>query len=189
VFSKGLLYVISGPMFAGKTSELLRFYDRTIYGNQRSILVKPSLDNRYSDCEVSTHDSKKRESFVLNNIEDLSSIIEKEHPENVFIDEAQFFSTKILKIVDELRKSGINVYCSLLNQTSEGKAFPFLDKKENVGELLVMADHVKTLNAVCPVCGKNATKTFKLESSGQEVDVGGSNKYEPRCYEHWEPKK
>ena len=88
-----------------------------------------------------------------------------------------------------MRKSGLNVYCSLLNQTSEGKAFPFLDKKENVGSLLVMADHVETLNAVCPICGRNATKTYKLESSGQEVDVGGSNKYEPRCYEHWEPKK
>ena len=60
MFSKGLLYVISGPMFAGKTSELLRLYDRSIYGNQKSILVKPSLDNRYSDNEIATHDCKKR---------------------------------------------------------------------------------------------------------------------------------
>lgn len=73
-------------------------------------------------------------------------------------------------------------------KTSEGKAFPFSDKKNNVGSLLAMADDIKTLTAVCPICEKNATKTYKLESSGKEVDVGGSNKYEPRCYKHWTPK-
>jgi len=189
MYSKGLLWVISGPMFAGKTSELIRLYDRTIYANQKSVIVKPSLDNRYSDNEVATHDNKKRESFIITNIEELSSIVEKESPENVFVDEAQFFSSKIISVISDLRKIGINVYCSLLNQTSEGKAFPFLDKREDVSVLLVNADHIETLTAVCPVCGRNATKTYKIESSGNEVDVGGSNKYEPRCYEHWEPRK
>lgn len=188
-YSKGLLWVISGPMFAGKTSELIRLYDRTFYANQKSIIIKPSLDNRYSDSEVSTHDNRTRKSFILNDIEELKEIVSKELPENVFIDEAQFFSSKIVNIIDDLRKLGINVYCSLLNQTSEGKAFPFMDKKVDVGALLVKADHIDTLTAVCPVCGKNATKTYKIESSGNEVEVGGSNKYEPRCYEHWEPKK
>ncbi len=188
-YSKGLLWVISGPMFAGKTSELIRLYDRTIFANQKSIIVKPSLDNRYSDSEVATHDNRTRKSFIVNNIEELNEIVAKELPENVFIDEAQFFSSKILNVIDDLRKLGINVYCSLLNQTSEGHAFPFMDKKQDVSSLLVKADHIETFSAVCPVCGKNATKTYKIESSGNEVDVGGSNKYEPRCYEHWEPKK
>ena len=189
-YSKGLLLVISGPMFAGKTSELIRLYDRTIYANQKSIIIKPSLDNRYSsDCEVSTHDNKSRKSFILNNIEELQNIVAKELPENVFIDEAQFFSSNILTVIDDLRKLGINVYVSTLNQTSEGKAFPFTDKKDTVANLLVKADHIETFSAVCPICGKNATKSLKIASSGTEVDVGGSNKYEPRCYEHWEPKK
>jgi len=188
-YSKGLLWVVSGPMFAGKTSELIRLYDRTTYANQKSIIIKPSLDNRYSDSEVATHDNRTRKSFILNNIEELKEIVAKELPENVFIDEAQFFSSKILNVAEDLRKLGINVYCSLLNQTSEGKAFPFMDRKDTVATLLVKADHIETFSAVCPLCGKHATKTFKTESSGQEVDVGGSNKYEPRCYEHWEPKK
>ena len=189
-YAKGLLWVISGPMFAGKTSELIRLYDRTIYANQKSIIVKPSLDNRYSsDNEVATHDNRTRKSFILNNIEELTAIITTEMPENIFIDEAQFFSSNILHVIDDLRKLGINVYCSMLNQTSEGHAFPFIDKKQDVSALLVKADHIETFSAVCPICGRNATKSLKIDNSGNEVDIGGSNKYEPRCYEHWEPKK
>ena len=188
-FAKGLLWVISGPMFAGKTSELIRLYDRTIFANQKSIIVKPMLDNRYSNEGISTHDNRTRKSYVLLNIEELNEIVSLEKPDNVFIDEAQFFTSKVLNVIDDLRKIGINVYVSLLNQTSEGIPFPFIDKKEDVGTLLAKADYIETFTAICPVCGRFATKSFKLESTGQEIDVGGSNKYEPRCFEHWEPRR
>jgi len=188
-YSKGLLWVISGPMFAGKTSELIRLYDRTTYANQKSIIVKPMLDNRYSNTDVSTHDNRTRKSYVLLNIEELNEVVGLEKPDNVFIDEAQFFNSKVLNVIDDLRKESINVYVSVLNQTSEGHPFPFMDKKADVGTLLAKADYINTFTAICPICGKFATKTFKIEATGHEVDVGGSNKYEPRCFEHWKPKK
>lgn len=189
MYSKGLLWVISGPMFSGKTSELIRLYDRSIFGKTKSIIVKPVLDTRFSDTHVATHDNKIKKSRLLKEIEELQEIVNLEKPDNVFIDEAQFFSSKILEVIEGLRKSGLNIYVAVLNQTSEGNAFPFIDKKADIGALLAMADYIETFTAVCPVCGKNATKTYKTELSGKEVDVGGSDKYEPRCFEHWEPRK
>ncbi len=189
MFAKGLLYVISGPMFAGKTSELIRLYDRSVFGNMKSVLIKPKMDNRYSESDIITHDNRLRKSYNISNVEELNDILALEKPDNIFIDEAQFFASNIVEKIDSVRKQGINVYVSLLNQTSEGKAFPFMDKILDIGTLLANADYIETFTAVCPICGKNATKSYKLEASGNEVDIGGKNKYEPRCFEHWEPRK
>ncbi len=189
MFSKGLLHIISGPMFSGKTSELIRLYDRSGFAKQKSIIIKPSIDLRYSKEKVSTHNQDMRLCYVLNNINELTTIIEKELPENVFIDEAQFFDSNILDFITNLRNKNINVYCAILNQTSEGNPFPFKDNDKDVGTLMALADNITILTAVCPVCGKFATKTYKRENSGKEVDVGSFDKYEPRCYEHWDPKK
>lgn len=189
MFAKGLLYVISGPMFAGKTSELIRLYDRSVFGNMKSVLIKPKLDTRYADNDIVTHDKRQRQSYSISNVDELDDILALEKPDNIFIDEAQFFSSNIVEKIDSIRKLGTNVYVSLLNQTSEGKAFPFMDKTLDIGTLLANADYIETFTAVCPICGKNATKSYKLESSGMEVDVGGKGKYQPRCFEHWEPRK
>jgi len=186
---KGNIISITGPMFSGKTTELLRIYTRTILAKQKSLIIKPIIDKRYSDKEVVSHDNIKRDAIVCKNINDSLKEINKINPNNIFIDEAQFFDSNILDFVETISNRNINIYLCFLNQTSEGKPFLFRDKKQDVGYLLAISDKIISLDAVCSKCGKPATKSFKLKSSGNEVDVGGVERYEPRCKDDWEPVK
>ena len=184
----GNIVVITGPMFAGKTTKLLSIYDELQIKGEKNILIKPKLDNRFSVDNVVTHDKKSSSAFSVNEIDEILSIIDKENPDNVFIDEIIFFKSDIVNFL--INKSNkINFFVSGLNQTSEGKPFPFIDKQKNFGDLLVYADEIIILNAKCVVCGKSANRTFKKTNSGNEIEIGGIEKYEPRCNKHWIPKK
>ena len=101
----------------------------------------------------------------------------------VCLDEIQFMATKdTLSSVEMWLRNGVNVIAAGLDQDSRGVPF------ETTSQLLGLADCVEKIKAICTVCGKPATKTYRIKASGSRVQVGSMGMYEPRCLEHWEPK-
>jgi len=182
---RGLLDVYAGPMYAGKTSKLLQRVLWLNHQTKKVLVIKPATDNRYSEDTITTHNQL---SYPCISITDFDEI--EEHfnimPYNydtVCLDEVQFMDTKSTREgVETWLRSGVNVVASGLDQDSRG--IPF----ETTSQLLGLADCIEKIKAVCTVCGKPATKTYRLKASGDRVQVGSMGMYEPRCLEHWEPK-
>ncbi len=183
--SRGLLDVYAGPMYAGKTSKLLQRVLWLNHQKKKVLVVKPAKDNRYSEDTITTHNQL---SYPCISITDFDEIEEHYNimPYNydtVCLDEVQFMDTKdTLAGVEIWLRAGVNVVASGLDQDSRG--IPF----ETTSQLLGLADCIEKIKAVCTVCGKPASKTYRLKASGERVQVGSMGMYEPRCLEHWQPK-
>lgn len=187
------LIIITGPMFSGKTTELQRLFSREEIAQRKSICFKPDMDQRYSqNGEVVNHNGQKEKAINAKDSNDLLNIVEKELSLsnqnksekliNVFIDEVQFFDSNIINVIEKLRNEyRINVFACGLNQTFEGKPFPFKDKKEHIGTLMALSDKVISLDAICNNCGKVATRTYRLGDSKDTVVIGGKDSYQARC--------
>lgn len=182
--------IITGPMFSGKTTELLRLYSREEIAKKKSILFKPLIDNRYSENKIVNHDGKAIPAIVVSKTHDIldniksyiSSEENKQNPlKNVFIDEVQFFDSDIIDAIKEITIVKIDVYVSGLNQTYTGDPFPFKDGKNHIGYLMAISDFIIHLDAVCNKCGKTATKTYRKGNSKETILVGGTDKYQARC--------
>lgn len=185
----GILTTIVGPMFSGKTTELLRIMDRELIAKRNSLLFKPELDNRYSKEDVLNHNGIGRKAIIAKDSKDLFDLFLQKNKEekviNIFIDEIQFFDSEILKIINNIKQLGINVYVCGLNQTYKGDPFPFKDNNNHIGSLMAISDYIISIDAVCNVCGNKATKTYRLGSDTETVIVGGSDKYQARCVSCW----
>jgi len=185
---EGLLEVITGPMFAGKTSELIKRIERQIFAKRKAALFKPSIDNRYSEDKVVAHNGLSYEAFVIPTTEEGVKMIyqktKKEEFEVIGIDEVQFFPMSIVEILNKLADEGIYVIASGLNLDFKGDAF------EVTKELLAMADNIIYLTAICSVCGREATRTQRLINGkpaprdSPRILVGGMEAYEARCRKH-----
>lgn len=185
----GILTTIVGPMFSGKTTELLRIMDRELIAKRNSLLFKPKIDNRYSEESVINHNGFGKEAVIAEDAQHILEVFSNINAEkkviNIFIDEIQFFASDILKIIEEIRQLGVNVYVSGLNQTYKGEPFPFKDNNNHIGYLMAISDYVISIDAVCNVCGNKATKTYRLGSDTETVIVGGPDKYQARCVNCW----
>ena len=180
----GKLYAIYGPMFAGKSTELLRYKRRAEIAGKHTIVFKPRIDNRYSEEEVVTHDGVRSDSIIAENSKDLLLVATQVAPTvtDVFIDEAQFFDSELPAVVKELMRLGMNVYVAGLNTDFRGEPFPVM------AELIARAHYVTRLFAVCKVCGSyEANMTQRLVNgkpaklSDPIILVGGEESYEARC--------
>jgi len=188
---KGVLYVITGCMFSGKTEELIRILRRQIIANRKKpksvVLFKPDIDNRYSTTHVVSHNNMSLEADLIP-WDRPELILEGINPDTgiVGIDEAQFFGPGIVKVVQKLMDFGIQVYVAGLKQDFRGDVFG------SMGELLIKADFIVMLSAVCDVCGEAATNTQRLiddqpaQWDSPQVLVGGTDSYGARCNTHHE---
>lgn len=186
----GKLTTITGPMFSGKTTELLRIYSREEIGKRKSLLFKPAMDNRYSESKVVNHDGRAIPANIVKTSEEIyqttMDYLESEENRasalvNVFIDEVQFFDSDILDVIKKLTNKEINVFTSGLNQTYLGDPFPFKDGKNHIGFLMAISDYVIHLDAVCNNCGEAATKTYRKGEQKETVIIGGTDLYQARC--------
>jgi len=184
----GFLEVITGPMFAGKTSELIKRIERQAFAKRKVALFKPSIDNRYSQSEVVAHNGLKYRAFVVptdeSGIEMIRETTLREFYEVIGVDEVQFFPVGIVEVLNELADRGVYVIAAGLNLDFKADPFPVMK------ELLVRADNIVYLTAVCTVCGRPATRSQRLidgkpaPRDSPVVLVGGSESYEARCREH-----
>ena len=182
---RGTLETIVGAMFAGKTSELLKRILWAKHQNKKIIVLKPSIDNRYSSKKIITHNDLSHECYPMTNWSNVLNEFEfdKNLVDVVFLDEIQFMDTSdTLKNVEEILNKGIDVVCAGLDQDSRGKPW------ETSSMLLGLSDKIVKIYSFCNVCGIEATKTFRKTEGGERTQVGAANIYEPRCLKHWEPR-
>ena len=182
---RGNLETIVGAMFAGKTSELLKRILWAKHQNKKIIVIKPSIDNRYSNEKIITHNDLSHECYSMSNWETTLKkfVFEKSKVDMVFLDEIQFMDTnETLKNVEDLLNKGIDVICAGLDQDSRGKPW------ETSSMLLGLSDKILKIYGFCNVCGIEATKTYRKTEGGERTQVGAANIYEPRCLKHWEPR-
>jgi thymidine kinase len=176
----GWIEVICGPMFAGKSEELIRRIRRIEYAKKKIVVFKPRIDNRYSDDEVVSHNKRKEKCVNISKSEEIYRYI-SDDVYAVAIDEIQFFDQGILNICQELASKGIRVICAGLDNDFRGEPFSIMP------QLLCMAEYVTKLTAICTQCGANATRTQRIVNGmpayydDPTIIVGASETYEPRC--------
>ena len=182
---RGNLETIVGAMFAGKTSELLKRILWAKHQNKKIIVIKPSIDDRYSNEKIITHNDLSHECYAMTDWETTLEkfIFEKNEVDMVFLDEIQFMDMKdTLSNVEIILNKGIDVVCAGLDQDSRGKPW------ETSSMLLGLSDKIVKIYGFCNVCGLEATKTYRKKLGGERTQVGAANIYEPRCLKHWEPR-
>ena len=173
--------VYCGPMFSSKTSRLLMELEKFKYQHVSTLVFKPKIDSRYSELEIVTHGGWKHDAICVSEGSDiLEYLSEKDvEPQVIAVDEA-FMIPGIAHTLTFLYQNGFNIVVSTLDMASNGKPFP------EVMQILPWATRIKKCTAICTVCGKDAHYTYKKLVGGDEfaVSVGGSELYEPRCFEH-----
>ncbi len=179
-YRKGFLEVICGCMFAGKTEELIRRIKVFEFAKKKVLIIKPAIDDRYSNTAVVSHAGSSVESIVVKEAGEILNYV-TDDTEVVAIDEVQFFDRDIIAVIDELCARGKRVMAAGLDTNFRGEPFG------PMGELITTAEFVTKLTAVCSVCGAPATRTQRIVN-GQPADyneatilVGASESYEPRC--------
>jgi thymidine kinase len=176
----GAIEVVCGPMFSGKTEELIRRVKRAQIARQKVQIFKPSLDTRYHETDVVSHSSLQVEAVpILDAVDILRKLLDSTRV--VAIDEVQFLDETVVRVVTKLARRGIRVICAGLDQDYRGRPFGPMPA------LLAIADKVDKVQAVCTVCGMPATKTYRKDLlDTQQVIVGEADKYEARCRAHVE---
>lgn len=172
---KMTLTVIGGGMFAEKTTELQRRGRRLKRAGKRVAYFKPAMDTRYSENEIVTHDGAKVGAININENAPLQ-LTSREYFENydVFlIDEVQFFHSHIMTAIETLLREGKTVIVAGLDLDFKGQ--PFF----KMGALMLMAENVVKLHAVCSECGDDAWVSHK-ENNGQRIQLG-TDEYTPMC--------
>jgi thymidine kinase len=179
----GVLEVITGPMFSGKSEELIRRLKRARIARQRVACYKPDIDLRYHRAAIASHSSQTHEAVPIASVEELRAILypQLDEVEVVGIDEVQFLSPEIIPVALDLVALGKRVLLAGLDTTFANEPFG------PVPNLMALADEVTKLSAVCMVCGAPAIHTQRLGQSQELVVVGAAGLYEARCRTHFEP--
>jgi thymidine kinase len=173
----GRIEVITGPMFSGKSEELIRRLKRAQIAKRRVACFKPDLDVRYNRNAIASHSAQTLDALTVVNVEELKAVLMPmaDVVEVVGIDEAQFFDESLVPLTNELVRIGHRVILAGLDTTFTGEPFPPMP------ELLAIADEVIKLSAVCMQCGAPAVHTQRLGSNQSLVLVGAAGVYEARC--------
>ena len=177
---KGWVEVITGPMFAGKTEELIRRVKRMDYAKKNYIIFKPVIDNRYSVDEVVSHSKKKASAINIQHGSEIKRHLKK-NTQAIVIDEVQFFDESLIDYVQGFADDGYRVICAGLD--TDFKAEPFIV----TSKLLGIAEDVTKLNAICMKCGGLATRTQRIIDGlpayydDPVILVGANDSYEARC--------
>jgi thymidine kinase len=170
---RGSIELITGSMFSGKTEELIRRLRRAQFAGLRVEIFKPSLDKRYSETRVVSHDEKSINSTPVDNA---SSILLLSGDVDVIgIDEAQFFDNSIVDVCNSLADSGIRVLVAGLDMDFMGKPFGPMPA------LLAIAEYVTKVHAICMRCGNLAQYSHRKSDEAQVVLLGEKDIYEPLC--------
>jgi thymidine kinase len=173
----GVLEVITGPMFSGKSEELIRRLKRARIARQRVACFKPDIDLRYHRTAIASHSSQTHEACTVANVEclreELAPLLHE--VEVIGIDEAQFFDDAIVPLAVELVHLGKRILIAGLDTTFNAEPFG------PIPALMAIADEVTKLSAVCMVCGAPAVHTQRLGQSQELVVVGAAGLYEARC--------
>ncbi|GAB2458378.1 thymidine kinase [Xylanimonas ulmi] len=180
----GRIEVVAGPMFAGKSEELVRRVRRTRLAGRGVVVVNHVLDVRAGGGKVASHSGLELPSATASGAAEIPGLLEP-GTELVAIDEAQFFGAELVDVVVGLADAGLVVVVAGLCVTFDGGPFSPLP------ELMAVAERVDKLTAVCMVCGRDAAYHVRVASDGAAdptapvaAHVGGAESYQARCRDH-----
>ena len=169
----GWIEVVCGSMFSGKTEELIRRLKRAQFANQKILLVKPQIDNRYHKEKVVSHQGTSFEAICVKEAKEILEIWKKERI--VAIDEAQFFNDEVVEVANELAAQGVRVIVAGLDMDFKGVPFGPMP------HLLSIAEYVTKVHAICLSCGNLAQFSHRTVEDKEQVLVGAVDEYKPLC--------
>ena len=181
----GWIEVVCGPMFSGKSEELIRRLRRAEIAGQRVLIVKPQIDDRYDIAHVVSHSGSRMRAIGVADSADIPTFAAG--CDVVGVDEVQFFDPRVVEVCVALADGGLRVIAAGLD--TDFRAEPF----GPMPGLLARAEMVDKLQAVCHRCGGPATRTQRLVNgvpapfSGDTIQVGALDAYEARCRGCFEP--
>ena len=176
---KGWIEVICGSMFSGKTEELIRRLRRAKIARQNVEIFKPTVDSRFSEDEVVSHDENAIRSYPVNSAHQI--LLLSGSADVIGIDEAQFLGSELVEVCQVLARDGKRVIVAGLDQDYRGQPF------EPIPNLMAVAEYVTKLHAICVVCGAPANHSQRLSKDDARVVVGAQDVYEPRCRRCFDP--
>jgi thymidine kinase len=178
---RGWVEVVCGSMFSGKTEELIRRLKRAKIANLKVEIFKPSIDKRYDDVQVVSHDANAILSTPVDSSQNI--LLLAQEVDVVGVDEAQFFDEGILEVCETLALRGIRVIVAGLDMDYLGKPFGPMPG------LLAVADYITKLHAICVQCGNIASISYRKSTQDTQVLLGEKDLYEPRCRKCYHEKK
>ena len=175
---RGRIEVICGSMFSGKTEELIRRLRRAQIARQRIGLFKPSIDTRYNNSDVVSHEGRSLHATPV----DASGaiLVLAEGLQVVGIDEAQFFDDELPSVCNALAGRGMRVIVAGLDLDYKGVPFGPMP------HLCAIADDVVKVHAICVRCGALAYISHRRVESEERVLLGEETTYEPLCRRCWQ---
>ena len=165
--------MICGSMFSGKTEELIRRLRRAQFANLKVEIYKPSVDVRYAEDQVVSHDLHSIPSTPIDS--PASMLLLSGDVDVVGIDEAQFFDDTIVEVAQTLADRGVRDIIAGLDTDFSGKPFGPMPA------LMAVAEDVQKVHAICVKCGNLANRSHRLSASDQLVVLGEKDTYEPLC--------
>lgn len=178
--SMGWIEVVCGPMFSGKSEELIRRLRRAKIARKRVEVFKPQLDDRYSKDEIVSHSDARLKSEVVGSAAEILQRLDW-RTQVVGIDEANFLGEGLVAVASQLADSGKQVLIAGLDTDYMGRPFA------PIPELLCLAESITKTLAICMRCGNPAKHTQRLVDSGDLIVVGAMGAYEARCRRCFEP--
>ena len=177
----GRLEVITGPMFSGKSEELIRRLRRAEIARLRVVCFKPEIDTRFEREAIASHSQQRLNAVPVPDIAKMQAGVGTEkHFDVIGIDEAQFFPCELLHQAMQWVLEGYRVVVAGLDMTFAGDPFG------PIPSLMAVADEVVKLSAVCTVCGAPAIHSQRLNADRSTVLVGAQDAYEARCRTHFD---
>lgn len=176
----GWIEVVCGPMFSGKSEELIRRLRRAKIARKRVQVFKPVLDDRYSADEIVSHSDSRMSSQVIKDAREVLTLLDW-RTQVIGLDEANFLGPNLVEIAQQLADSGKQVLIAGLDTDYLGRPFPPMP------ELLALAESITKTLAICMRCGNPAKHTQRLVESEDLIVVGAAGLYEARCRRCFEP--
>ena len=171
--------IFTGPMFGAKTSRLLTVIDRFSYQNRNVLSFKPRIDRRYSNTDITTHNGNSVEAVSVNTGAEIIECVEARDRkvDVVAVDEAFMIEGSAESLI-RLFREGKTIVVSSLQLSASGNVFT------EIRDMMPWATRIEVCPAVCTITGLDAYYTHKKVEDLAEITVGGSELYEPRCWEH-----
>lgn len=176
----GYIEAVIGPMYSGKSEELIRRLKRAKIAKQNVVVFKPKIDDRYSKEDVVSHSGNAINAIPISNSSEIYDYIDSK-TQVVGIDEVQFFDEDIVDVAIELADKGVRVIAAGLDMDFKGEPFGPTPK------LLAVAEFVDKIQAICSVCGQPANRSQRLidgkpaKYNDPIIQVGAVESYEARC--------
>lgn len=167
----GWIEVICGSMFSGKTEELIRRLKRAEIAQQKVEIFKPSIDLRYEEDFVTSHDANQIRSTPVPAAANISILADG--CDVIGIDEAQFFDDEIVSVCNDLANRGVRVIVAGLDMDYKGNPFGPMPA------LMATAEYVTKVHAVCTRTGNLAQYSYRKAPQEDLVLLGEKESYEP----------